>query len=195
MPLKQKVNNSKINKKLLLLIGAITIFLAFALLEITGASSIFFNRSEKTNDTEAQTTSTAETAQSSFTGGDDRQPNRSQKQEGTATDQSGAIQAIPPENQWSKSNDGVISVYSPTKNQIVQNGQIVSGASTTSTVSFRLIDDVSGVIIQGSLNVVEGRFSGSLNFNTAGTNGRLDIFNSATDGTESSNIEIPVRFK
>jgi hypothetical protein len=43
--------------------------------------------------------------------------------------------------------------------------------------------------------VVNGKFSGQITYTTNATAGRIDIFASRADGSEYSNIEIPVRFK
>jgi hypothetical protein len=145
--------------------------------------------------TDAKTTSTAPTAQENFTGGDNREARSQPQNEGTATDTGGIITEQPAQDAWSVSSSGQITLYSPSKNSLFQNGDVISGASTLSTVNFRLIDDVSGVIAEGSLGVVNGKFSGKFSFSTTGTNGRLDIFSIDTGGIENNNVEVPVRFK
>lgn len=146
-------------------------------------------------DEDAKTTSTAPSAQENFSGGGDRPVYSTDKNEGTVQDNSGNISSVPPKSQWIKSADSSITVYGPAKNSLVKNGESLSGSTSYSQVSFRLIDDISGVIAQGTLSVVNGRFSANINFSTTGTNGRLDVFGVKEDGTELSNIEIPVRFR
>lgn len=93
------------------------------------------------------------------------------------------------------SSTGEITVYAPAQNSVVKSGQVVSGASSLPTVSYRIIDNVSGVIASGQLNVVDGKFSGKLNFDTSATEGRLDIFATKADGTEYSNIAISLELR
>lgn len=142
-----------------------------------------------------KTTSTAPSAQEDFTGGSNREVNRTTKNEGQVEDTSGSVATVPSQNQWSTSDSGAITVYAPAKDSIIKSGDLLSGSSNLSKISYRLIDNVSGVIAQGSLSVVNGKFSGSFNFSTTGTAGRLDIYSASAEGIESSNIEIPVRFK
>ena len=149
----------------------------------------------KAGDNSAKTTSTAESAQSDFSDGDDRQPQvTTPKTEGTVSDNNGAVGSVPSSSQWSSSKSGAVTAYSPAKNSKVTNGSAISGSATGSRVSFRIIDNVSGVISQGELSVVGGKFSGTLSFSTTATEGRLDLFTTRADGVEENNVEIPVRF-
>lgn len=187
------------NKKPLLIVG-LCIILALVTLFVLEKTHIInlYTKNESAsepNDSEAKTTSTAPTAQENFSSGGDRPITRGEKDEGLLEDTGGNIPTVPSQDQWSTSSDGLITAYSPAKNSMLISGSSVSGASNHAKVSFRLIDDVSGVIAQGTLSVANGKFSGSFKFTTIGTNGRLDLFTATADGVESSNIEIPVRFK
>lgn len=142
----------------------------------------------------AKTTSTAATAQDNFTNGGDRSPVNNSKSEGTLQDNKGVIYTLPPESQWIKSKDSAIVVFYPTINSTLKSGTQISGKTAYKEVSFRLIDDLQGVIAQGNIKVVEGKFAGILNFSTQGKNGRLDIFSMNYDGTEKSNVEIILRY-
>jgi len=168
----------------------------FGFLELTGKTTIFLNRSQHTVDKTSKTTSDAPTAQADFSEGDNRQPNtNSDSNEGTLTDNQGSIGSIPSQNQWTISPNGSITVYTPNANASLASGSVLSGKSVIPKVSFRLIDNVSGVIAQGDIAVINGNFSGTFNFSTNASEGRLDIFNMREDGTEVNNVEIPVRFK
>lgn len=90
---------------------------------------------------------------------------------------------------------GELTVFSPGLNSLVKSGQSISGKTKLSKVNFRIIDSISGVIASGELTVVNGKFSGTTSYTTNAKEGRIDIFGTKTDGTEFSNIEIPVRFQ
>jgi hypothetical protein len=146
-------------------------------------------------DDNSETTSSAVSAQAEFTDGDSRTITRTTPNDGLVIDNAGNIANLPPENQWLKSTNGEITLYSPGRNMIVSNGSILSGATNVNKVSFRLIDDVSGVISRGELNVVNGKFSGTFSFQTTADIGRLDIFSTSADGLEINNIEVPISFR
>lgn len=164
-----------------------------------------FNRSKQSNNTElgidqdanAKTTSTSPTAQEGYTDGNDRPIQETNREKGDAviSDNQGSISQIPEESSWTTSSTGQITLYSPSKNQLIKNGGSISGQSSLSAVSFRIIDDVSGEISTGQLSVVNGKFSGIISFSTTASEGRLDIFGTKSDGGEFSNVEVPVRFK
>lgn len=190
----------KPSKKVVLISVAVAIFVValFILLETTNRVNLFplsgGDSSDKGLQDSAKTTSTLETAQNDFTGGTDRAPAQSNTNEGTVETNS-SQSSVPDESQWSVSNSGLITVYSPSKNGLLSSGDALSGKSTLAKVSFRLIDNVTGVIIQGDLPVENGTFSGKFNFSTTATEGRLDIFSASPDGVEQNNVELPVRFK
>lgn len=205
MRLKNKKVRKNNKKKILLIIIPIVVatVAAFGILEASGKTHFFGNDTQKNGkksnedkDRDARTTSDAPTAQEDFTGGNERQPNSTDKaSEGTVTSTDGNISTIPPQGQWTTSPNGVITVYSPANGEITTNGSTISGKTTVLRVSFRLIDDVSGVIAQGDLPVVNGTFSGTFSFSTTGKEGRLDVFSTQHDGTEINNVEVPIRFR
>lgn len=188
-----KPNKSFINK--IIFLSIFIILLGGIVIAIIERDHIldFLGVTKSTSDN-TKTTSTEPSAQSDFTNGKERETTQTTKEEGTVTDSNGVIPTVAPKAEWSSSTDGVISVYSPAQNSILSNGQILSGESTANTVSFRLIDNISGLIAQGKIGVVNGKFSGIFNFETTGAEGRLDVFIADANGIESSIIEIPVRF-
>lgn len=92
------------------------------------------------------------------------------------------------------SQTGEISVYSPLSNQAVASEVTVAGASTLSTVMYRISDDVTGVLNTGSLDVVSGKFSGKLKISTGAKTGQVSFFGVKSDGNEFSNVTIPLKF-
>lgn len=187
-------STKKFNRRYLLLIAAVAI-VALSL----GGFFVYKNNNDVQDSTqpEEKTTSTAPSAQEDFTNGGDRPVAATPEDKGTATvsDTQGQQGTIPDKSQWSTSTTGEITVYTPAKDKLLVNGDIVSGESTLSSVYYRVIDNVSGMISQGQLSVVNGKFSGTVSFTTTAASGRLDIYGALDSGKEFSNVEIPVRFK
>ncbi len=146
---------------------------------------------------DAKTTSSAPSAQENFTTGDNRSPASNDSEKGSAVivDNQGQQTTTPNQSQWTTSKTGEITVYEPAKSQVVAKGAVISGASSTSVVYYRIIDDVSGMITQGQFSVVNGKFSGTLSFNTTAANGRIDVYGADATGKEFGNVEVPIRFK
>lgn len=181
-----------------------TIPLLVVLVLIIGAAAGFFvmkrndSRTSSSNgsDVKVPDQEKIKTAQPDFTDGGDRDvvSDPDKKGNGEVTDNQGVIDAVPDQSQWSRSSTGAIAVYTPAKNEKLVSGQKISGESSAGNVTFRLIDNVSGVIASGEIAVVDGKFSGTLNFTTSATEGRLDILTFTEDGREANNVEIPIRF-
>lgn len=93
------------------------------------------------------------------------------------------------------SSGGVIKLFAPKEGQKLEDGSTVSGEAKTSEVRYRIKDNARGVIGQGSLAVVNGRFSGTLKINASGESGSFEIFsvNSQT-GAEENNVKVAVKF-
>ncbi|MDO8265895.1 MAG: hypothetical protein Q7T41_03055 [Candidatus Saccharibacteria bacterium] len=157
-----------------------------------------YKNRQKLNDSVTKTTSSAPSAQDDFTGAEERpvlETPTEDKGSASITDNQGTIESTPSEEQWIVSKTGEITVYTPSVDQLLKSGNTLSGESALSIISYRVIDNISGVINEGKLSVVNGKFSGTISFTTTATEGRLDIYSSKEDGVEFSNIEIPVRFK
>lgn len=173
-----------------------------AILVIAIAGGILLRHHKNTTNntpSAAKTTSTSPSAQSNFKNGGEKLGSKAPEPSPTnsATDNAGAVtQTTANSALWSKSSDGSsIVVMSPTPNSLFTSGSTVSGTATSNTVHYELEDDVSGVILQGQANVVNGKFSVTFSFSTTGSSGRINVFNQASDGTESNNVAIPVKFK
>jgi cytoskeletal protein RodZ len=110
------------------------------------------------------------------------------------TDTNGSTSSSTSSNQWTISASGDITVKQPTANAKLQSGTVLSGSAKVPKVNFRLIDDSVGVISEGSFNVVNGNFSGTLNFTPQASTGRLDVFSTNDQGVELNEVQISVRF-
>lgn len=187
--------NSKKNKIILVLLALVALGVVIVVLEKTHVINLYSKDSGAT--VSDRTTSTTETAQEDFNDGDQREPGNSLSEDegsGGVEDTNGSIT---PETDTSSplvSETGEITVYAPKNNTPLTSGQILAGRSTLPKVSYRLIDSSTGMIAAGELNVVNGNFSGKINFVTGARDGRLDIFGTRADLSEFSNVEIPVRF-
>jgi hypothetical protein len=186
----------KKNKKLLLTLLSFFVLMSIALVLVT-SNETSNNQSDISEEDLVKTTSSAPTAQESFSEGDEEKINMTNSDEkGAASviDNEGQVSSIPNETAWTSSPSGDITLYSPVQNQQLKNGDTIAGESSLTTVTYRVIDDISGVISSGQLSVVNGKFSGNISFNTKATEGRLDVFGTKEDGSEFSNVEIDIKF-
>lgn len=184
-------------KKIVLIILVLLLVSAASLLvlEKKGITNLY----TKTNNgaSEEKTTSNTTTAQEDFNDGEIREPgNTSDENRGSGgiTDGNGSIGNVDTSNPV-VSSTGEITLYNPKPNELIGSGHQLAGASSLSKVSYRIIDEVSGVISMGEISVVNGKFSGSISFSTSADRGRLDLYGTRSDGVEFSNIEVPLRFK
>lgn len=142
----------------------------------------------------ARTTSKESTAQSDYSGGRER-PSSHGSSQGAGID-TGGRDTPATDDQGVSSESGAITVLSPTVDAVFDSGTVIAGKTEgVSRVQYRVIDEVSGVVVQGNLAVVDGSFSGKIQFNAQSKAGRLDVFSFDASGSEINNIEIPVRFK
>lgn len=148
-------------------------------------------------DQDAKTTSTVPSAQENFSDGNERSESGAVNKDegyGTVKDNLGISSESTDSSLWNSSKSGEITIHNPTKNKKLTTGTEISGTSILKMVSFRVIDNVSGVISQGEIQVVNGKFSGILTFTTTATEGRVDVYASKDDGQEYSNVEVPIKF-
>lgn len=115
--------------------------------------------------------------------------------QGGARDNSGDVSSVPPSSQWTTSSSGNITLYSPAAGGSLKNGSEISGSAKVGTIRYRLIDDKTGQLAQGSLSVVNGKFSGSLQFRPDSSSGKLDIFSYTASYAEINRIEIKVNLE
>ena len=89
-----------------------------------------------------------------------------------------------------------IAISSPTINQLLGNGSVISGSSALGSVNYRIIDTSAGVLATGQLNVsTDQKFSGTIqNLKPYAKTGYIEFFNTAASGVESNNIKVAVTF-
>jgi hypothetical protein len=97
-------------------------------------------------------------------------------------------------NQLIQSKSGVISVISPSINSTIRSGDAICGTAYVKQIKYRLIDNGVGVISQGSINVTDNKFSGTISFSVYIDDGRLDIYSLNNEGSEINEVQIPVKF-
>lgn len=165
------------------------------------ANSETTSNSESTQGPIAVTTSELESAQNDFIAvneGDDEKTPSTVVHSGGATvvDNNGIFtNESTGQSTWSTSSTGEITVYTPTQDSRFVSGSVIEGRTVLDEVNFRIIDDNTGVISQGVITAVDGRFSGTASFSTSGQNGRIDVFGIQSDGVEFSNVEIDISYE
>ena len=110
------------------------------------------------------------------------------------TDTNGTVSSSTDPSKWIVSDSGNITVKQPLANAQLQSGAALSGSAKVSMINFRLIDSSVGVISEGTLNVVNGNFSGTLSFTPHSSSGRLDVFSTDSQGVELNEVQISVSF-
>lgn len=113
--------------------------------------------------------------------------------QGGAVDNKGSGVAKTPATEWASSESGLITLRSPLSGSLVKTGDTISGTAKVSTVQYRLVDDEAGVLAQGPLSVVDGKFSGRLSFGHQANSGKLDIFSYDSNGAETNSISIKIK--
>lgn len=98
------------------------------------------------------------------------------------------------QSKWLTSASGVITVKLPSENSTFRSGDQLYGSASTSTVQYRLIDATTGVISQGTVSVVKGNFSATLSFTSQAKSGRLDVFSVDSQGRETNEVQVPLKF-
>lgn len=177
--------------------SVLIILLALLVAAIVGVGYFIYHKDNSpvvmVNQT-AHTTSKLPTAQSGYSSGKPRSTSSSNNAQGGATDNNGAVtNPGTPTGQPTSSTSGLITLQYPSANQIISSGVQIYGQAQVSTVQFQLVDNASGLLAQGSLNVVNGKFSGTLQFTPSSNNGQLNIFSQNSPTSPEVNIiSIPV---
>ncbi|MGC1177246.1 MAG: hypothetical protein WA843_04200, partial [Candidatus Saccharimonadales bacterium] len=116
--------------------------------------------------------------------------------QGTTTDKNGQASsaASSDPSQWVTSESGKITLKAPLTKGTLRTGGTITGTTGQGPVQYRLIDNQAGVISQGSINVVEGNFTASIDFKAYASSGRLDVFNLDPNGKEINEVQVPVNF-
>jgi len=143
----------------------------------------------------AQTTSKSKTAQYNYTGATTHQSNAtSTPNQGGAVDNHGDKSATSAESGIASAS-GLITVVSPGGSASLASGDMLRGTADKSitTIQYRVIDDEVGVIAQGSLQVVNSTYSGTLHFEAHGATGRVDVYSYNDQSQEVNEIQLPVQ--
>jgi cytoskeletal protein RodZ len=124
------------------------------------------------------------------------QPSSTATTQGGVVDQNGkTTDTLPASSDWISSANGDITVQQPTTNTTIQSGAILSGLANVSNVAFNLTDNSVGLIAQGTLAVVNGKFSGTLQFTPHAGTGTLQVYYpDPGTGAEQDVININVNF-
>lgn len=116
--------------------------------------------------------------------------------QGTSTNISSpsSVSVSTPSSSWITSSSGLLTVKQPVDNNLVQSGFKLVGSSSDGNVQYTLIDSVAGMVSQGSINVINGNFAANIYFKSYGNTGRLDVYNTTSNGKEINLVEIPLNF-
>lgn len=102
---------------------------------------------------------------------------------------------LPPASEWTTSSGGQITLQQPTNNATLSTGDTISGLAKVSTVQFVLTDNSVGQIAQGNLNVVNGKFSGTISFTAHSSTGNLELYYpNPSNGAEEYIINVSVKY-
>jgi type II secretory pathway pseudopilin PulG len=100
-----------------------------------------------------------------------------------------------PSSEWTASSNGDITLQQPIANSTLASGDKISGIANVNNVQFILSDSTVGLIDQGNLNVVNGSFSGSLQFTPHAKVGTLEIYYpNPSNGAEEDIINVNVNY-
>ena len=178
-----------------MLLLPLVVIIVVVILEVTNTTH-FFHKAATVSAPAAPITKLPTTTSASS--GNKNPATNSTVSQGAATDKNGqtptsGVSTDP--SQWSTSSSRLITVKAPIRGSTFQSGDTVTGAtSVASQVQYRLVDDQSGVIAQGSISVVNGNFTASLNFKASSSTGSLDIFSADQNGKETNEVQIPLNF-
>ena len=166
-----------------------------AIVALAAIGGVYLYQTSRNGDSSdnAKTTSDLPTAQADYNNDSKNEPDRNDVSDGGATN-TPATDPTTPSSQWTTSESGVVTVYAPIQGAIFKNGSVLSGAAKALTVSFRLVDNQVGQIASGTLDVKNGKFSGTLSFASKGSSGVLKVYTTNSDGSEVNVVKVNVKF-
>ncbi len=183
----KKGTNRNSHKKTLLMIGLVVLVVAAS---YTAYAFYHSNRKVATAPDAGPVTSTKNNAQH-------KAVSNSSFSQGGAVDQKGASTSgdtATDSSLWITSTSGNITLQQPTASSVLNTGDTIRGTAKTDTVQYRLVDDSAGVIAQGSLSVVGGKFSGVLQFKAYSSTGALKVFTiDPSSGAEVNHADIKIK--
>lgn len=116
-------------------------------------------------------------------------------QSSTTNQNSNTTELLPPSSSWVSSTNKGITLQQPSQDSTIKSGDTISGIANVSTVQYILSDNKVGLIDQGVLNVVNGKFSGTLHFSPHSNIGSLQLYYpDPSNGAEEDIINIGVNF-
>lgn len=187
MPSKSKKN--RFNKHYLTILLVLLFLILITTLELTNTTHFFHKKITIPNTSSSNSTSkSSQTTNKTVT-------TNTGVNKGTSTDNNGVSPIVSTDSsKWTVSTSGLLTVKSPLQNSKITSGVNLSGIASVNQIQYRLIDDQVGVISQGIINVVNGSFSANINFVPHSTSGRLDVFNTDSNGREINEVQIKVVF-
>lgn len=128
--------------------------------------------------------------------GSSRQNNASSgSSQGGVVDSNGIVSVpvpVPADNSGISSDSGLITLKSPIAKAKLTSGDEISGLAAVDKIQYRLVDTVAGVVSQGGLNVVDGRFAGKVYFNQYSNSAVLVVYSFDALGREKNEIQVSV---
>lgn len=114
---------------------------------------------------------------------------------GGATSQNVTTTSLPPSSDWVSSSNGDITLQEPSSGTVFESGDAIVGLAKVSTVQFILTDNAVGLIAQGNLNVINGKFSSTIQFTPHSNSGNLEVYYpNPSNGAEEDIVNIDVNF-
>lgn len=100
-----------------------------------------------------------------------------------------------PEQEQQASNSIGITISSPSAGSTVKAGTKLEGTAPAgySKVSYRIQSDERGLVGQGELNVVKGKYSGTIGSGGASGNGYIEVFVVDANGNEQKHTKVIVK--
>lgn len=102
---------------------------------------------------------------------------------------------VSPQSGGVSSDSKQITLYTPKSGQTLTSGTSIKGAASVSKIQYRISDDIHGQIGQGSLDVKDGYFSGTISVNgTDAKSGTFEVYSFNSQGQEVNHIGIKVKY-
>ncbi len=122
-------------------------------------------------------------------------PKNNSLSSGSVVDKKGTYNnTLPPTSEWTTSSSGIITLQVPSNNSHFASGSIISGLAKVNMIQYILKDNSIGLISRGTLNVVNGKFSGAINFSSNSSSAKLVVYYpDPNNGAENDIINIDVK--
>jgi len=181
------------NKKFSKFIARHKVWLILLIMIIAGLWLWHDHRSKPSTPSSSPTTGASSSDDSTASSTKSQVPASSSANQGGAVDKKGQGVEKPSGSDAATSNSTNITLYSPTATATLHPGDTIIGAAKVEKVEYRLVDDQVGVLAQGDLSVVGGKFSGTISFSHHSNIGKLDIFSFDKNGAEINSISVNLK--